>query len=387
VHRRELLGQACTRLDALGVAHERIAPAWPWEPLLVQVGSVQTVARRLDKLARLGWAPDLVVIDDAHHAIPGSTWGAVLDAWPRAGRLGVSATPARLDGVGLGVEVGGYFDALVPGPSVTRLVAEGFLAPSELYVPGRLVNTAGVAVRCGDFVRAELAAVTNKPSITGDAIEHYRALAPGQPALVFCCSIEHAADVAEAFCSAGFAAASVDGRMPAAERTRRLTDFSRGALRVLTSCELLGEGVDVPAAAVAILLRHTLSETLHLKQIGRVLRPHPDKIAALILDHAGNVLRHGPPERPREWSLLGRAAREPIHEELAAPVRRKARGGGERIPATADDSPLVAAEVDRYGGLRPSDRQLTWDLDRLRSLEVGRAYPPGWAEALYGVAA
>lgn len=379
VHRRELLAQASQRLVALGVPHGRIAPGLRWSNAGAQVASVHTLLRRLGRMDTRGWAPDLIIVDEAHHAIPGSTWGQVLAHWPRAKLLGVTATPERLDGTGLGTAAGGYFDVLIEGPAVSALTAAGYLAPAELYVPGRLVDAAGVPVRGGDYVRAELAAATDRPSITGDAVAHYRAIAHRLPALAFCVSRAHADHVAAAFRAAGYRSASIDGRMHGGDRARLIADLADGRLHVLVSCDLLGEGVDIPVATAAILLRRTLSRALHLQQVGRVLRPHPGKRAALLLDHVGNLARLGAPAVARSWSLDG------VSRGLGGtprPSMRAAAGDGRELPDVVDGH-LVSAELTAGGGLQASARQLAWDLGALRALEVKGGYPAGWADQVY----
>jgi DNA repair protein RadD len=155
----------------------------------------------------------------------------------------------------------------------------------------------------------------------GDCLTHYRRYLDGQTAIAFCCSISHAEAVAQLFNRHGVAAASIDGTMDSSTREQLLGDLGAGRLKVLTSCQLIGEGVDVPSVAGCILLRPTQSVSLHLQMIGRCLRPQPGK-TAVILDHVGNVLRLGHHLEEREWSLDGVAKRD-----------REAAPSGEGLPA------------------------------------------------------
>ena len=302
VHRQELLHQCSRALDELQVPHGIIAPGRYGGPETVVVASVQTLVRRI-RAAKIGSA-DLIVLDEAHHATAG-TWRAIIDARPSARLLGVTATPLRLDGKGLGQQAGGVFDSLVVGPSVEALTASGHLSPFTVYAPPSAVDLSGVHRRMGDYAKGELASAMDKPRITGDAVAHYERLCPDEPALAFCVSIKHAEHVAERFRDAGWKAESIDGTLPDSMRRQRIADLGAGRLHVLTSCEIVSEGTDIPIVSAAILLRPTQSLGLYLQQVGRVLRPAPGKGRALILDHVGNCARHGFPDDVRAWSLDG----------------------------------------------------------------------------------
>jgi len=284
VHRRELLKQASRTLDSFGIEHGLIASGLSFfHQRAVQVASVQTLVKRLGKLR--GWVPDLIIVDECHHAVGGNTWGKVLEHFDCARALGVTATPQRMDGKGLGVEHGGFFDRMVVGPSVAELTARGYLSPAVVYAPKQQIDLSGVKTRKGDWSLGDLAAAVDRPMLTGDAVAHYQRLCAGEPAIAFCVSVAHAEHVAESFRAAGFQAASVDGALSASEQDRRIADLGRGGLHVLTSCELISEGTDIPVVSAAIMLRPTQSVALALQQMGRALRVYPGKERAVILDH------------------------------------------------------------------------------------------------------
>jgi DNA repair protein RadD len=296
VHRAELLNQTHAALSQLEVPHGLIAAGKTADHShLTQVASVQTLIRRLDHVR----PPDLIVIDEAHHATAGA-WATVLARWPNARVLGVTATPQRLDGKGLG-EV---FDDLIRGPEVTKLIEGGYLCKPVYYAP-KTVSMEGVHKVAGDFNRAEMAERMDKPTITGDAVTHYRKYAEGQPCIVFCTGIKHAEHVAQAFNAAGYRFAVLDGTLSPEERAARVASLGSGRLHGLVTVDIVSEGFDLPIVACAILLRPTASLSLHLQQIGRVLRPAVNKPRAVILDHVGNCRRHGLAEEVREWSLDG----------------------------------------------------------------------------------
>jgi DNA repair protein RadD len=316
VHRQELLLQASRSLTAIGVKHGLIAPGHVQNQEAVQVASVQTLGRRI---ARQRFNFDLVIIDEAHHAVAG-TWKRLIEAMPAARILGVTATPVRSDGKGLS----DVFDHLVFGPSVESLIDMGFLVRPVVYAPPTALDMSGVRVRGGDFDQRDVADRMDKPTITGDAVKHYTRLCPGKPAIAFCASVAHAQHVAEQFKASGYSARSVDGTMLDSERRQAIADLGNGRLQVLTSCDIVSEGTDVPVVEAAILLRPTQSTGLYLQQVGRALRPAPGKDRAIILDHVGNCLRHGLPDDHREWSLDGapRSARSKSDDEPDVTVKQ-----------------------------------------------------------------
>lgn len=296
-HRKELIFQISDTLKAMGVPHGTILGGQPGVPRKhVIAGAVQTVYKRMRFLA----PPDLIIADEAHRVTEDSAFGKIIENFPKARVLGVSASPQRTDKRPLS----GTFNVLVQGPTVAELVALGYLPPPEVYAPVK-PDLSGVGVRRGDFVQAESEAAMSKPHITGCAVQHYQKLAYGKRAIVFCVSIVHAERVAEEFVNAGFSAAHIDGKMNDYERAKRLRDFAAGTVPILTTVDLCNEGLDVPGIEAAILLRPTMSVIVHVQQMGRAMRAAPGKDRAVIIDACGNVFRHGLPDQAREWSLDG----------------------------------------------------------------------------------
>jgi DNA repair protein RadD len=301
VHRRELLKQASAKLSWAGVPHGLIAAGFKPDPdQLVQVCSIRTVIRRLGKVGEF----DLIIFDKAHHC-QAETWKKLIAAKPKAMLLGVTATPCRADGKGLGIEDGGCFDLLVIGPSIADLVKEGYLSPVHSFVPAQRIDLRGVRTQAGDYVANDLAKAVDTAAITGDAVAQYTKRAAHKPAIAFCATIAHAEHVAEQFREAGYRSVCVHGGTPALERDRAIAGLGNGEVEVLTSCDLISEGLDVPALHCVILLRPTKSFGLHMQQIGRGMRVAPGKDALIVNDHVGNCIDHGLPTSPRQWSLKG----------------------------------------------------------------------------------
>jgi len=319
-HRAELIADLSQRIHGLGINHGILANGYR-EDLRhpVQVGSVQTVVRRLRRIPH----PSMVIQDEAHHLVAGNMWGRVIDAWPRAYLIGKTATPERLDLRGLGQGHGGFFTDMVQGPDAAWLTQQGFLVPARIFAPPGIDLS---AVRRFDTAkgRHDSDDILRQGQAMGDAVSHYRRTIEPEhngTAIAFCCSVAHADALSEAFRSQGIAAARLDGSMDRGERRRMINDLGAGTLKVLTSCDIISEGTDIPSVTGAVLLRPTDSLGLHLQQVGRVLRPAPGKRWAIINDHVGNSLRHGLPTDPREWSLEGRTNRGKRAASEALPVK------------------------------------------------------------------
>ena len=389
VHRRELIHQASAKLTAIGVDHGVIAAGITPANAPVQVASVQTLARRLHRITA---QPDLIVIDEAHHAIS-STWGNAISHWPDAFRLGVTATPVRQDGRGLGM----VFDRLVIGPSTADLISNGFLCPARIYAPPAVADLSGLRTRGGDYTPEQAAERMDRPTVTGDAIAHYQSLAAGQRAIAFCCNVNHAEHVCAAFKHGGIKAATLLGSTDPLRRTAVVADFAAGSLQVLVTVDVVSEGFDCPAAEAAILLRPTQSEGLYLQQVGRVLRPAPSKTHAVVLDHVGNVHRHGFPDDHRDWSLADRERRTRASAGEAAPTVRTcevcfaAFAPAPICPCCGTPAKLSAREIrQREGELqelardavarsRRRDQGQARTLPELMAFAKQRGYSPGWA--------
>lgn len=345
-HRAELMDMVCDDLAAEGIAHGVIGPGHG-APLRhthqISVGMMQTVSRRLDKLPAFDW----VISDEAHLAMA-PTWLKILQHFKGAWHLGMSATPCRLDGKGLGE----FYDQIVYGPSVRELTDRGYLSPCRVFAPA---NDVALVKKSGsDFNMDDAARLLDKAAITGSAVAQLRKLAPGRRAIVFCCTREHADHVAEQFRAEGFAAANIDGSMTAAQRAQRLADFRTGRLTVLTNVELLTTGFDCPQIEVGIFLRPTQSLALYLQMVGRILRIAPGKADAVLLDHVGNVLRHGMPDEAREWTLEGRAKRSAPPPVRQCPKCYAAFRPAPKCPACTFVFPVVArarATAERDGDL------------------------------------
>ena len=294
-HRSNLTRQLSNELSEADIKHGMIKAGFPHLRYPTQVCSVQTLVRRLQKLPE----PEILIFDEAHHC-QANTFRKIIDRWPKARILGVTATPGRTDKKPLG----DIFQKLISGPSMSWLIQQGFLSDYEYLAP-ETVSMDGVHQRMGEYIQSEVLARVDKRQIIGSAVDHYRQHSDHLPAIVACVSIKHAEHVAKEFCESGYRFRAIHSKMDDSEIVRAMRELGDGTIDGLTNCDLISEGIDIPIVTTLIGLRPTMSLIIFLQYCGRVLRPHPGKEKAIILDHVGNFERHGLPDDEREWSLNG----------------------------------------------------------------------------------
>ena len=284
VHRKELCEQI-----------ENTFRRWGVDMLRCQIMMVQTASRRLGKIP----PPTLIITDENHHSLANS-YKKVYEAFPNAHRVGVTATPVRLDGSGLG----DINDVLICGVSAKWLIEHNCLSAYDYYAPS-LIDLTGIKIKKGDYDITSVENLMLRKAIFGDVIGYYNKLAAGKQAICYCTSVRHSMETAMQFNIAGIEAAHIDGGTPKQERDRIIDDFRRGAIDILCNVDLISEGFDVPDCECAILLRPTQSLTLYIQQSMRCMRYKQGK-RAIIIDHVGNYARFGMPDADRTWSLEGK---------------------------------------------------------------------------------
>lgn len=391
MHRHQLIRQTSAALD--GTPHGIIRAGTKPDPTQrLQIASVGTLANRTEQ-----YKPDLLIFDEAHHCTAAS-YAQIVEAYPTARVLGVTATPCRTDGTGLHTA---GFQTLIEGPTTAELTAVGYLSPAHVFAPCQ-IDVKGVKSERGDFAKGALTEACDTPQITGNAIDHYRQHCNRQPAIAFCVSVRHADHVAEQFKGVGYNAAAIHGRHTDEERAAMITDLGAGRLDVLTSCELISEGVDVPVVSCGIMLRPTQSKALALQQMGRVLRTAPGKPHATILDHAGNCKRHGVPTSPQEWTLEGskrKAGETPMPITTCGecfyvhPVAPRCPNCGHEYTSDAREVQTVQGELERIDvdkvaaqqrrEIRRREQKQARTLTDLIALGKARGYAPGWAHQIH----
>jgi DNA repair protein RadD len=321
-HRREIIEQTGRKLTDNGVRHgivmAGVSPR-PMEP--VQVASIDTLHVRSVRTDAMKLPPaDLVVFDEAHRS-RGRTREHLISLYPDAILLGMTATPCRGDGRGLG----NIFDIMVEAPQIAELIVGGYLVKSRVYAPVD-PDLRGVRTQQGDYVISQLAGRMNTAGLVGDLVEHWHKHGEQRRTIAFAVDVAHSVAIRDQFLNAGVRAEHLDGNTPIPERESILARLASGETKIVSNCMVLTEGWDCPPVGCCILARPTKQMGLFRQMIGRVLRPAEAKPDAVILDHSGAVFRHGLPEDHVDWTLdTDRQAKNPAHEKRQAGAELKLR--------------------------------------------------------------
>jgi DNA repair protein RadD len=304
-HRREIIGQTSQRLTEHGMplgAHgiimaERVGDLRP--QARIQVASIDTLHARSVRTKTMELPPaDLVIFDEAHRA-RGRTREGLLKLYPDAIWIGLTATPCRGDGRGLG----NLFDVLIVGPQVAELTKVGALVPVKIFAPVFRDIAKGVGTSQGDYIISALAKRMNTAELVGDVVRDWLQHGERRRTVAFSVDVAHAISIRDEFIRAGVQAEHVSGETPIAEREAILARLAAGETEVVANCMVLTEGWDCPPVSCAILARPTKQLGLYRQMVGRILRPAEGKTDASILDHAGAIWRHGAPEDDIAWTL------------------------------------------------------------------------------------
>lgn len=469
-HRKELIDQCSKTLDEIGVDHGIIKSGhWRKRPHCpVQVASVQTLSSKrrcpeckdhplrkqiakehggkvpktvevlCDHCDSTGYIrrplPEakIVVIDETHRCLSPS-YQEIIDGYPDAMILGLTATPWRLDGRGLAK----MYQHLVATVQVQDLVDEGFLLPIRAFAPD-LPDLSDVKTRRGDYDQSSISAIMNSRELVGNIVDHWHRLAEGQRTVVFASSVENSEHLVSRFRESGVAAEHLDGTMGDRDRTAVLGRLAEGTTRIVCNVDVLVEGYDLPSLGCVVLARPTKSLTRYLQQVGRGMRPHADQRYMVLIDHAGCVHEHGLPTDPRRWSLEDRKRKKKSEAIDAAPCVICEKCGALRpspdqpcpacagvqvqifrgiVPETDDklvelkstykcehcDGTNVRLEahsdlelkvhcrgcnkvsftVDKHAARQASEARRKREYDRLRSVQQAKGFKPGWVSYRY----
>lgn len=368
VHRRELCEQIHNTFQGYGVDMSRC-----------DIEMVQTATRHLNKIQ----PPTLIITDENHHA-PAKSYRRIYEAFPNTCCVGVTATPTRLNGGGLG----DVNDKLIIGPSVRELIDRQCLAPFDYYAPP-VADLSGLHTRGGEFIAEEVENALSHARIYGDVIRYYRELADHRKAICYCVSVAYSQRMAQQFRDAGIPAEHIDGNTPPDQRADVIARFRSGETKILCNVDLISEGFDVPDCGASILLRPTKSLTLFTQQAMRCMRYEPGK-RAVIIDHVGNVHRHGLPDTTHEWTLDTEPASENkntstvqvkqctqcFYTHTPGPVCPKC--GYVYPPAKKDPKEERAAELQKIVADYKAPEQCS-DISELYAFAKKKGYRPGWA--------
>ena len=347
VHRQELIEQTSKTFYDLEIDHGIIAAGiQPDYDLPVQVASVQTLVRRLDKVP----PPDLLICDECHHILA-SNYMKIIDKW-HPWLLGVTATPERLGGVTLN----DVFSSMVIGPSVGSLIKKKNLTNFKYFAPKSSFDTSKLRSKFGEFRSDDMLDLMDRQEIIGDVIKSYQKYADGKQTIVYCVNVEHSKHTANLFNQSGIVAAHVDGETQKTERREIIEAFRYGDIQVLCNAELFGEGFDVPNCDCVILTRPTQSLTLFIQQSMRCMRPNPNNPnkVAIIIDHVENVKRFGLPDEDRQWSLYPNDTKD----SQAAPTKHCDKCDSEVHLATRV-CPTILLHKDEISSIDETDDSIT----------------------------
>lgn len=402
-HRRELITQAFKKIIGCscrpGYEHDSLLP----DPLcradgmprravgvvmandrrrnpaaVVQVASIDTLRNRTLI------APNLIIVDESHRALA-ATYKTILERFPDATVIGLTATPFRADRRGLG-EV---YDKIVIVSSVRALIAEGALVQPRVFtVPATdLPDLSRVRIKGNDYDPAQLSAAVDRGELVGNIVEHWKRLASDRLTIVFAASVEHSKHVASTFREAGIAAEHLDGTTPTEERDAILARLDRGETRVVANYGVLSEGFDQPSVKCIVLARPTKSLAVYIQMAGRSLRPYLG-MDALILDHAGCTLEHGFVEDDREFTLEAAAKKKvrpatgktcpacfaivPIQARVCVPPCDHVFEVAERSAPDETDGKLIEVRAATQ-----DEKRVSWD--EICATAISKGYQKGWA--------
>lgn len=341
-HRNELVSQMSMHVARRGIYHRIIGAQSTVSEATAQhreefngksfirpdantaVGSVDTIIARQDGISK--WLGNIHhwYMDEAHHVLRENKWGKCIALFPNAFGLGVTATPSRADGMGLGREYDGLFDDMVIGPSMRELINLEALSDYEIAIPDSdfVVDDADFN-KDGELSPKKGRAASQRSHIVGDVVKEYSARALGRKFICFATDVETAQEMAESFNAAGIPCAAVSANTPTATRNEYIRRFKRGQLTGLINVDLFGEGFDVPSVEVVIMARPTGSLAVYLQHFGRALRVLAGKKYGLVIDHVSNWKRHGFPDKVHPWTLARREKKakklpDPELEDLTA---------------------------------------------------------------------
>jgi superfamily II DNA or RNA helicase len=298
-HTKEIVDQTSNKLRRIGIVHGILqARQTRGTYHNVLVASVQTYWARVMR-RKIMDAPlaDLINVDECDH-IRAPTWHKIIANYPDVPLIGLTATPCRSDGRGLGE----IFDVIVECPQVPRLIELGFLVPTKTYAPPP-PDLRGVKIQAGDYVVNQLGERMNNDGLVGDIVTQWFRHANGMKTIVFAVNVAQSQHIAAEFVRAGIAAEHVDGDTPVKQRDHILSRLASGMTTVVSNCMVLTEGFDLPDIMCLVLARPTRQLGLYRQMVGRGLRPANGKQFLTVLDHSGAIYIHGPVEDVVEWTL------------------------------------------------------------------------------------
>ncbi len=329
-HRRELVEQIEDTVARYGI---------PETDRRLQVMSIQWLQRHWEDMTT---TPELIVIDEAHHALA-ETYRELWVRYPETRKLGMTATPCRLNRRGFT----DLFDRLITADSIADFIRQGWLVAFD-YVSikpdsedQRMVSHLSKRGADGDYQVKEMNAVLNKRPAIERLYDSVRQYADGKKGITYAVSIAHARHIAAYYSAHGINATAIDSKTPAGERKRLVDDFKAGSIQVLVNVDVFSEGFDCPDVEFIQMARPTLSLAKYLQQVGRGLRKSDGKDRCMMIDNVGLYRMFGLPVADRDWQAMfeGRMAGKG-DANMACTAYSIAAGNGELFGSASQDSGL-----------------------------------------------
>lgn len=402
--RRELIYQAHRNFSDSGIDCGMVMAGEAMRFAPVLVASFDTVNIRYMRRGNDLPPADLVIVDEAHLSVA-PTRLKILNWYANSGAfvIGLSATPARGDGKGLGR----FYDDLVCGWPIKRLTESGYLAPVRYFAyKSPDLSNLGTGAH-GDYVEKRLDEIMNTGELIGDIVANWKRIAFGKPTVVFCASQKHSRNVCEQFNLAGITAEHIDAHTPEGERQAILERVATGITTVLCNVYIASYGLDIPSLECVVIARPTKSLVLYMQTVGRVLRVHEKKENAIVIDHAGVIAEHGFVDSEMPWTLDDQTSvterKNRIRQELKEPreiicsdcctvftSRRDCPSCGFEVLLPSEGIPTYAADLVEIEEVSSNawNRKTSWEnkrkfLGELHGYAKSKGYTHGWCAHQY----
>ena len=314
-HRIELLNQVCEKAKMMGIeilkfhdsenntSAEKLGKSSREKFIATTALTFLSVLKRRPRRSRMNFFADLLILDEAHHS-PASTWSDICKRHANVPKIGLTATPKRLDGLGMQK----FFTSIIEGPPMRNLIGDGYLADFNFIhqSAANRIRLSGAGAKKDDFSKKEVirAVSRNMEKNVAETVRLYRENADGKKMIVYAVGVAHGNALAGAFRSANISHGLIHSNIPQKKRDAIVSDFHGGKINILINIEILTEGFDCPSAQGVIIARPTASTTLYFQMIGRALRPKKGK--AIIIDQTDNFISLGLPTDKIIWSLEGK---------------------------------------------------------------------------------
>lgn len=401
--RRELIYQAVESLFSFGIhAGTIMAGENPKSILDVQVASFDTLHSRIIRHEVMDVPPaDLVIVDEAHLSTAKSRL-EILTLYPQAIIIGLTATPCRGDGRGLGE----FYDDLVEGVSIKWLIENDHLSGARYFAAEAPDLSRIKKNKDGDYQEKALGEVMDKPELIGEIVHNWLRIAPNTSTVVFCVNRKHARHVHGQFLQAGISSEYLDGETPKQERKEILERVDAGVTTVLCNVFVATYGLDIPRLETVVMARPTKNIGLYLQMVGRSLRKFGDKEYATVIDHAGVVDENGFIDDEQFWTLdstkSAKEVKQKAKEEKREPkeitcdscgvvfkARRSCPECGHAMIPPTEDIPTHKAdlkEIER--SKKRKNKNMTWDekiafMGGLKTHAYLHGYGFGWVAHTY----